>query len=140
MKPCEKHPGAKRYKSGACSACAIAAQKRWAQKNKGKVSASFGKWRSENHEAHKRMVRRGHYIKAGVNPDLAEAVRSQHRGGCECCGSLSPNGNSWCVDHDHTTGRIRGVLCHKCNQGLGLLGDTLQGVLLAVRYLQRETA
>ena len=37
----------------------------------------------------------------------------------------------WNVDHDHETGRIRGVLCFQCNVGIGRLGDTLEGVMRA---------
>ena len=50
---------------------------------------------------------------------------------CEVCGSTS----KLCYDHDHTTGEFRGVLCGKCNSGIGLLGDTEQGVQQALNYL-----
>lgn len=39
------------------------------------------------------------------------------------------------VDHDHATGRIRGVTCAGCNTALGRFGDTLAGALRAVEYL-----
>ncbi len=39
------------------------------------------------------------------------------------------------VDHDHDTGLIRGLLCRKCNLGIGLLGDSLETVKRAVSYL-----
>lgn len=39
------------------------------------------------------------------------------------------------VDHDHGTGVVRGLLCLDCNQGLGKLGDSLQGLRLATQYL-----
>lgn len=40
------------------------------------------------------------------------------------------------IDHCHITGRFRGVLCRRCNAGLGLLGDTLERVLKAAEYLR----
>ena len=41
------------------------------------------------------------------------------------------------VDHDHTTNKVRGLLCDKCNRGIGLLGDTLKDVQNAVNYLTK---
>jgi len=40
------------------------------------------------------------------------------------------------VDHDHITGKIRGILCGQCNKGLGIFGDTLSGLNKAVKYLE----
>ena len=39
------------------------------------------------------------------------------------------------VDHCHATGKIRGLLCQRCNKGLGLLKDSVRRVLRASRYL-----
>lgn len=56
---------------------------------------------------------------------------------CEACGGL-PNGKgSLHSDHDHGTGLWRGWLCSKCNAGLGLLGDGIEGILAIVTYLVR---
>jgi hypothetical protein len=40
-----------------------------------------------------------------------------------------------CVDHDHNTGVIRGLLCDKCNRGIGLLQDNKEIILSAYNYL-----
>jgi hypothetical protein len=40
------------------------------------------------------------------------------------------------VDHDHATGALRGILCNLCNSGIGALGDSVEGLREALRYLE----
>jgi hypothetical protein len=51
---------------------------------------------------------------------------------CEICGVLD---DRLCVDHDHVTGLVRGALCRQCNRAIGQLGDSLEGIRKAERYL-----
>jgi len=44
------------------------------------------------------------------------------------------------VDHDHRTNAIRGLLCHRCNAGLGNFYDTVELIREAVDYLERHAA
>ena len=41
------------------------------------------------------------------------------------------------IDHDHETGKLRGVLCNNCNTGMGKLGDSVEGLRRAIDYLSR---
>lgn len=52
---------------------------------------------------------------------------------CECC--ARPAKTTLHLDHCHTTGLFRGWLCARCNLGIGLLGDTMEGVTRATLYL-----
>lgn len=49
-----------------------------------------------------------------------------------------PTHNYFVVDHDHKTGKVRGLLCSNCNSGLGKLGDTRESILKALRYLEKH--
>lgn len=63
----------------------------------------------------------------------------------DCCAiCLNPyprsTGNyevSFVVDHNHATGKIRGLLCSKCNRGIGFLGDNLQNFERAYQYIKK---
>ena len=52
---------------------------------------------------------------------------------CEVCG----NKENLCYDHCHDTLEFRGVLCRKCNRGIGQLGDTKESIKRALNYLER---
>lgn len=43
----------------------------------------------------------------------------------------------WPVDHDHVTGKVRGVLCHQCNKALGFARDSVEVLEQLIVYLKR---
>lgn len=53
---------------------------------------------------------------------------------CECCGKRLIDFSERHLDHDHDTGRLRGVLCSQCNVAQGLLKD-IKTVISLARYL-----
>lgn len=55
---------------------------------------------------------------------------------CAICGENKTE--ILCVDHDHKTGVIRGVLCKKCNLGLGMFRDNPEYLATAIEYLRGE--
>ncbi len=69
----------------------------------------------------------------GLTVDEYEAMLQQTEYSCEVCSKKF----NLCVDHDHTTGRIRGILCKSCNTAIGLLGDDAEHVSAALDYLRR---
>ena len=54
---------------------------------------------------------------------------------CAACGAVEHGGKGWHVDHDHETGRVRGVLCHSCNVALGMLKDSAYRVSALLQYI-----
>lgn len=58
---------------------------------------------------------------------------------CKICGVHEKECNrSLCVDHCHTTGKIRGLLCDTCNRGLGLLREDVEVLQKAIEYLNEN--
>jgi hypothetical protein len=66
-------------------------------------------------------------------------MMDEQSGCCGICGDslVYPESiKTYCIDHCHSTGGVRGLLCSNCNAGIGLLGDTLDSVKKAVKYLE----
>lgn len=55
----------------------------------------------------------------GVSPEQYEKLEEECGGVCLICEKENKRG--LCIDHDHVTGEVRGLLCHKCNLVLGIL-------------------
>jgi protein-arginine kinase activator protein McsA len=84
--------------------------------------------------------RRNNLLKSyGLTFKQYNEMLERQGGGCAICGTTSnKNLVSWSlsVDHDHSSGRVRGILCNSCNRAIGLLGDDLDRLKRAVEYLE----
>jgi len=78
-----------------------------------------------------------HLRKYRITPDEYEALASAQNGVCAICGGVSPKKRRLSVDHDHTTGEVRGLLCQPCNVGLGVFGDSPDALRNAVKYVSK---
>ena len=78
-------------------------------------------------------------LRYGLEPeDLAYLYAAQNHV-CAVCGD-PPEGRSLSIDHDHETGRVRGLLCHHCNVALGHVRDDPERLMALVAYLLRHEA
>ena len=73
----------------------------------------------------------------GITLEDRKAILAQQGGKCAICGTTEFNGGGPCMDHDHETGKIRGVLCHNCNSLLGHAHDGIKVLEAAAAYLRR---
>lgn len=74
----------------------------------------------------------------GLEPGQYDAMLAAQDGRCAICRTDAPGGRgSWHVDHEHATGRVRGLLCHRCNLMLGNAQDDPARLRAAVEYLIR---
>jgi len=86
----------------------------------------------------KEAVKRSHrWTKYGLTPEQYDALILDAR--CAICETQEWNGrdNKPHIDHDHKTGRVRGVLCHSCNTSLGHFKDDPALLRAAIAYLER---
>lgn len=63
-------------------------------------------------------------------------------GGCAICHSteFGSRTKTLAVDHNHSNGKIRGLLCDKCNRGLGMFNDSPELLKVAANYLTQSGA
>jgi hypothetical protein len=69
--------------------------------------------------------------KYGLTLEQFDEMLAAQGGGCGICGKLGADN----VDHDHETGRVRGILCWNCNIAIGQLEDNEDRVLALAAYL-----
>ena len=75
----------------------------------------------------------------GFTPNDFEKKLAEQNNKCAICGTDNPGATNWHADHDHKTGQKRGILCQKCNTGLGLLQDDINILCSAIEYLNHYT-
>ena len=74
--------------------------------------------------------------KYGVSPEQYLELFEAQGGKCKICG-YEPSGDEYLhIDHNKETGEIRGLLCGKCNKGLGLFDDNPENFIKAKDYLE----
>jgi len=82
----------------------------------------------------------------GITVEQYDDLLEKQNGRCAICRSNNSFGKNYvhkknrsrfAVDHCHSTGRVRGLLCTRCNRALGLIGDDIESALRMVDYLKR---
>lgn len=100
-------------------------------------NASRKSWR-DNRENNLEKNRRGHLRrKYGITQDDYLRMLKSQGGKCAICRQpeeLERN-QKLCVDHCHTTGAVRGLLCDACNRGIGSMRDDVSILTAAIKYL-----
>jgi len=77
----------------------------------------------------------------GITPEDYNQMLKEQDGRCAICLGDDPKSpkrvNHWYIDHCHTTGKIRGLLCNACNRALGNFGDSIETLENAILYLKK---
>lgn len=72
----------------------------------------------------------------GISRAGYDRMLMEQHGVCAICGGTDGT-RKLAVDHDHETGRVRGLLCTRCNVGLGYFRDARNVLENAISYLDR---
>ena len=108
-------------------------QREWAKLNQEAVRAFQRAWRQRQPKEKLKDIS----LKHNYGITYAEVLAMvDTQGGCACCGTRTVPKRGWECDHDHPTDTLRGILCRHCNSGIGMLGDTIEGVRKALIYLE----
>lgn len=110
-------------------------RKRCAERDHARQRARY----AEDPVYRKKVLDHARRYKYGIDPATVEHIVQ-----CEICGmgltECAPNSQGRktvrCFDHDHTTGKFRGIVCTHCNRGLGAFRDSPEFLARAVEYLR----
>jgi hypothetical protein len=79
-----------------------------------------------------------HYKQYGISVAQKQQMIQNQNNKCALCKKELKTKYNTCVDHCHTTGKIRGILCRACNSALGQFNDSIQGLTKAIEYLSHH--
>lgn len=120
--------GTRLYKS-VCKDCCASRARQWCQDNRARHADTV----------HAAKLRNSY----GMIPGDYGRLLAEQNGVCAICGKDEPDSHGrtgtkfrLSVDHCHATGRVRGLLCNRCNRAIGLLGDNVELLERAIRYLK----
>ena len=152
VKPLDEYYRAKGNRDGHrsdCKACNSAASAERYRRDPTRTIDRVTRWQRENPDRlreYRKSYRQRPEVKAkdraghlrrkfDLTPEQYDDMLVAQGGTCAICQKAPREGTSLHVDHDHETGRVRSLLCFDCNAGLGKLGEDLDRLKAAYRYV-----
>ena len=121
---------------GYCKQCVRLNSRIHYSNNKEAKAIQARKWAKANPDSRRSTRLKFNY---GIDLDKYNQLFQNQKGRCKICERhrdiLSSNLN---VDHNHNTGKIRGLLCNQCNQAIGLLKEDVSIILKAAEYVKNS--
>jgi hypothetical protein len=127
----------KKNKDGYTTDCKLCRGKRvklWKDANKDQVTASAAWYTKKSEQRRHRYHLKKSY---GLTESQYDEMKVKQNGVCAICGIVSQKPLH--VDHNHSTGRVRGLLCTRCNSMIGYARDSVTLLQKGIEYLEFNT-
>lgn len=114
------------------------------EKHYNENEAHLKEYRKQYHKNNKETSR-GRNVKRyfGITLEQEKEMMIKQNGKCKICERVFKDdraGNRRCIDHCHTTNKIRGLLCMTCNMGIGNFNDSKELLLKSIEYLNDDSS
>lgn len=97
-----------------CKTCRNLKTEHWRETNRERYNATMRAYNAKHYQKH-RLAR------YKLTPDQHAKMLAEQKGVCAICEQLPRGERPLCVDHDHSTGKVRGLLCYGCNRAIAIL-------------------
>lgn len=119
----------KKYRKNKCNSCQADYQRAYRDAD---PEAMKDRWKKASKKYYTTDKRRNRTLREyGLDESTYNELFDKQNGACKICGKEV----TLVVDHDHATGKVRGLLCNGCNVGLGCFEDTIVNLMRAIDYL-----
>ena len=127
-----KRPDSRDGLNAACRGCTKQRYKDWYTKNSEKTRLRVSTWQKANPQKMREMDLNAKYK---ITLEQYDQMHAEQNGCCAICNTHESKLKTLVVDHNHSTGQVRGLLCHYCNTSIGFLRDRPHLARAAAKYL-----
>lgn len=99
--------------------------------------SEHARYKERHPDKHKANTRKSNLRKYGLTLESFDEMLAEQVGKCAVCGRELVPGRGLHVDHNHSTGSVRALLCNGCNVGIGAFGESPEALRAAADYLER---
>ncbi len=123
-------------------------QREWYSRNKLSIKKKYKEWYDKNKKEESARARatykknhiRRRCVKWGFDVEEVTKLVEASDGNCDICCGVNANGKRLAIDHNHSTGKVRGLLCSLCNTAIGKFKDSPSLLMKAIKYLEKHDA
>lgn len=117
-----------------CGKCKqVLPEENFVQYKDGRRHAYCNPCKSEHFKHYQKTV--GRFKRHGITKDIYDAMYTEQSGRCYIC---SKHETKLHIDHNHSTGKVRHLLCKECNMALGLLQENVGSLRNMIEYLEKD--